>query len=98
MTTMKVKRLGDIRPGGINLNDLVDIEDEFGPLELVDFGRPKVNRFILWLFHRHDQPDVTVEDVGNMYNATTLQEATQQVLALSGLAAEPGEAPPAVAG
>jgi hypothetical protein len=96
-TTAKPKPLGALRPGVIDLNDLVEIEDRFGALDTVDWTQLRVLRTLLWLAHRHDDPTLTIEVVGARYDYDSLQSAAKQVVTSAGLAAEPGEAPAAPA-
>jgi len=68
----------------LNLNDLADLEEEFGPLDKVDLSRFTVIRKILWLVIKKGEP-VTIEQVGERFNIHTMQEEVNKVLKASGL-------------
>ena len=68
----------------LNLNDLAELEEEFGPLDKVDLSRFTVIRKILWLVIRKGE-QVTLEQVGERFNIQTMQEEVNKVLKASGL-------------
>jgi len=68
----------------LNLNDLAELEEEFGPLDKVDLSRFTVIRKILWLVIRKGE-QVTLEQVGERFNLQTMQEEVNKVLKASGL-------------
>jgi hypothetical protein len=78
LTELKAKK-------ALNLNDLAEIEDKFGPLDKIDLARFAVVRKILWLVIRKDEPEVTETEVGERFNIQTMQEEVQKVLRASGL-------------
>jgi hypothetical protein len=69
----------------LNLNDLAELEDQFGALDQVDLARFSVIRKILWLVIKKDEPSVTIEQVGERFNLQTMQEEVNKVLKASGL-------------
>lgn len=69
----------------LNLNDLAEIEEKFGPLDQIDLARFSVVRKILWLVIRKDETEVTELEVGERFNIQTMQEEVQKVLRASGL-------------
>lgn len=69
----------------LNLNDLAELEDQFGPLDVIDLARFVVIRKILWLVIRKDEPAITIEQVGERFTLETMQEEVQKVLKASGL-------------
>jgi|APGre2960657373_1045057.scaffolds.fasta_scaffold15984_2 hypothetical protein len=69
----------------LNLNDLAEIEEKFGPLDQIDLARFSVVRKILWLVIRKDETEVTELEVGERFNIQTMQEEVQKVLKASGL-------------
>jgi hypothetical protein len=69
----------------LNLNDLAELETEFGPLDTVDLARFVVIRKILWLVLKKEEPGITLNDVGERFNLLTMQEETNKVLKASGL-------------
>ena len=58
----------------LNLNDLAEIEEKFGPLDQIDLARFSVVRKILWLVIRKDETEVTELEVGERFNIQTMQE------------------------
>lgn len=69
----------------LNLNDLADLEEQFGPLDVIDLARFVVIRKILWLVLRKDEPAITLEQVGERFTLATMQEEVNKVLKASGL-------------
>jgi hypothetical protein len=69
----------------LNLNDLAELEEEFGPLDKVDLSRFTVIRKILWLVIRKGEVGISIEQVGERFNIQTMQEEVQKVLKASGL-------------
>jgi hypothetical protein len=69
----------------LNLNDLADLEEQFGSLDRVDLSRFAVVRKILWLVIRKDEPEISLEQVGERFNIQTMQEEVNKVLKASGL-------------
>lgn len=69
----------------LNLNDLSELEEEYGSLDRIDLSRFAVIRKILWLVIRKDEPGVTLESVGERFNIQTMQEEVNKVLKASGL-------------
>lgn len=69
----------------LNLNDLADLEEQFGSLDKVDLSRFAVVRKILWLVMRKDEPEITLEQCGERFNIQTMQEEVSKVLKASGL-------------
>lgn len=69
----------------LNLNDLADLEEQFGSLDKVDLSRFAVVRKILWLVIRKDEPEISLEQVGERFNIQTMQEEVNKVLKASGL-------------
>jgi hypothetical protein len=68
----------------LNLNDLAELEEEFGPLDKVDLSRFTIIRKILWMVIRKEE-QVTLEQVGERFNIQTMQEEVNKVLRASGL-------------
>jgi hypothetical protein len=78
--------LADVKASkALNLNDLADIEEQFGALDQLDLARFSVVRKILWLVIRKGEPDVTETEVGERFNVRTMQEEVNKVLKASGL-------------
>lgn len=71
--------------GALNLNDLAELEENFGGLDKIDLSRFTVVRKILWLVIRKAEPTVTELEVGERFNLQTMQEEVQKVLKASGL-------------
>lgn len=69
----------------LNLNDLSELEEEYGSLDKIDLSRFAVIRKILWLVIRKDEPQVSLEQVGERFNIQTMQEEVNKVLKASGL-------------
>jgi hypothetical protein len=69
----------------LNLNDLADLEEQFGPLDVIDLARFVVIRKILWLVLRKDESAITLEQVGERFTLATMQEEVNKVLKASGL-------------
>jgi hypothetical protein len=69
----------------LNLNDLAELEEQFGSLDRIDLGRFSVIRKILWLVIKKDEVGVTEEQVGERFNIQTMQEEVNKVLKASGL-------------
>ena len=69
----------------LNLNDLAELETEFGPLDVIDLARFVVIRKILWLVLRKEEPSITLDQVGERFNLLTMQEDVNKVLKASGL-------------
>jgi hypothetical protein len=69
----------------LNLNDLAELEEEFGPLDKVDLSRFTVIRKILWLVIRKGEDGISIEQVGERFNVQTMQEEVNKVLKASGL-------------
>jgi hypothetical protein len=69
----------------LNLNDLAELEEEFGPLDKVDLSRFTVIRKILWLVIRKSEDGVSIEQVGERFNIQTMQQEVEKVLKASGL-------------
>lgn len=69
----------------LNLNDLAELESEFGPLDVVDLSRFGVIRKILWLVIRKEEPAISLEQVGERFTIQTMQEEVNKVLKASGL-------------
>lgn len=69
----------------LNLNDLAELETEFGPLDVIDLARFVVIRKILWLVIRKDEPAITLDQVGERFTIQTMQEEVNKVLKASGL-------------
>lgn len=69
----------------LNLNDLAELEEQFGPLDQIDLGRFAVVRKILFLVIKKDEPAITEVQVGERFNIQTMQEEVQKVLKASGL-------------
>jgi hypothetical protein len=69
----------------LNLNDLAEIEEQFGPLDKIDLGRFGVVRKILWLVIRKEEPAITELQVGERFNVQTMQTEVDKVLRASGL-------------
>lgn len=71
--------------GALNLNDLAELEENFGGLDKIDLSRFTVVRKILWLVIRKVEPTITELEVGERFNLQTMQEEVQKVLKASGL-------------
>lgn len=69
----------------LNLNDLAELEEQFGSLDKIDLGRFAVVRKILWLVIRKDEPEISIEQVGERFNIQTMQTEVNKVLKASGL-------------
>jgi hypothetical protein len=69
----------------LNLNDLAELETEFGPLDVIDLARFVVIRKILWLVIRKDESAITLDQVGERFTIQTMQEEVNKVLKASGL-------------
>lgn len=69
----------------LNLNDLAELEEKYGPLDQIDLARFGVVRRILWLVIRKGEPGVTEEAVGERFTMDTMQEEVTKVLKASGL-------------
>lgn len=69
----------------LNLNDLAEIEDQFGSLDKIDLGRFAVVRKILWLVIKKEEPAITELQVGERFNVQTMQQEVDKVLRASGL-------------
>jgi hypothetical protein len=69
----------------LNLNDLAELEEEFGPLDKVDLSRFTVIRKILWLVIRKSEDGISIEQVGERFNIQTMQQEVEKVLKASGL-------------
>lgn len=69
----------------LNLNDLAELEDQYGPLDQIDLARFGVIRRILWLVVRKSESGVTEEQVGERFTMDTMQEEVTKVLRASGL-------------
>ena len=69
----------------LNLNDLAELEEQFGPLDKVDLSRFTVIRKILWLVIQKDEPGISLDQVGERFNIQTMQEEVNKVLKASGL-------------
>lgn len=69
----------------LNLNDLAELEEEYGSLDKIDLSRFAVIRKILWMVIRKEEPAVTLEAVGERFNIQTMQEEVNKVLKASGL-------------
>ena len=78
LTDLKAKK-------ALNLNDLAEVEEKFGPLDQIDLARFAVVRKILWLVIRKGEPEITELEVGERFNIQTMQEEVQKVLKASGL-------------
>lgn len=98
MTVKKPAPLGSLRPGIIDLNDLVDLEEAFGSLDTIDWSRMIVMRHLLWLAFRHSEPAVSIEDIGRRYDFDGLEKAAMDVVTKAGIKGEPGKVAPAPAG
>lgn len=84
------QRLADIRPAEfdaevLDLNDLTELETAYGDLDTIDWSRLAVVRHVLWLVARHEDPAVTIEDVGRRFTVRNLVAASQRVLTKSGV-------------
>jgi len=69
----------------LNLNDLAELEDQFGPLDQIDLARFGVIRRILWLVVKKTEPEITENQVGERFTMDTMQEEVTKVLRASGL-------------
>ena len=69
----------------LNLNDLAELEEQFGSLDKIDLGRFAVVRKILWLVIRKDEPEISIEHVGERFTIQTMQTEVNKVLKASGL-------------
>lgn len=69
----------------LNLNDLAELEEQFGSLDKIDLSRFAVVRKILWLVIKKDEPDISLEQVGERFNIQTMQTEVNKVLKASGL-------------
>ena len=69
----------------LNLNDLAELEEQFGSLDRIDLGRFSVIRKILWLVIKKDEAGISEEQVGERFNIQTMQEEVNKVLKASGL-------------
>jgi hypothetical protein len=69
----------------LNLNDLAELEDQFGPLDQIDLARFVVIRRILWLVVKKTEPEITENQVGERFTMDTMQEEVTKVLRASGL-------------
>ena len=78
LTEIKAKK-------SLNLNDLAELEENFGGLDKIDLSRFTVVRKILWLVIRKTEPTITELEVGDRFNLQTMQEEVQKVLKASGL-------------
>jgi hypothetical protein len=82
----KVGNLVELRgKKALNLNDLAELEEQFGSLDKIDLGRFAVVRKILWLVIRKDEPEISLEQVGERFNIQTMQSEVNKVLKASGL-------------
>lgn len=81
-------RLSELRPEVLDLNDLVELEEAFGPLETLNLNSLKVLRFILWRFLLHTEPEVTLEQSGTRYNIEQVMAEARLVLERSGIASK----------
>lgn len=75
----------------LNLNDLAELEEKYGPLDQIDLARFGVVRKILWLVIRKSEPGVTEEAVGERFTVETMQEEVTKVLQASGLLGSPDQ-------
>lgn len=98
MTVKKPAPLGSLRPGIIDLNDLVELEEEFGSLDTIDWSRMIVMRHLLWLALLHSEPGISLKDVGSRYDFDGLEKAAMEVVTKAGIKGEPGKVTPAPAG
>jgi hypothetical protein len=78
LTEIKAKK-------SLNLNDLAELEENFGGLDKIDLSRFTVVRKILWLVIKKTEPAITELEVGDRFNLQTMQEEVQKVLKASGL-------------
>ena len=69
----------------LNLNDLSELEEEYGSLDKIDLSRFSIIRKILWMVIRKEEPAVTLDEVGERFNIQTMQEEVNKVLKASGL-------------
>jgi len=69
----------------LNLNDLAELEEDYGSLDKIDLSRFSIIRKILWLVIRKEETDVTLEQVGERFTIATMQEEVNKVLRASGL-------------
>jgi len=65
----------------LNLNMMIEIEDKFEePLtQLLDVGKVKVIRYLLFVMLKPKHPDMTEEKVGKFVTAEILNEAVKSI-------------------
>lgn len=87
------KALAKTAPGkGLNLNDLVDLEDLYGPIDQIDWSRMRVMRTVIWCVYRHDEPAITETEAGARIDQNNIAEEAGRILARSGITSD-GETP-----
>ncbi|MBA3875570.1 MAG: hypothetical protein C0498_01315 [Anaerolinea sp.] len=82
----------------LDLNDLADLEESFGDLDKIDWSRLAVVRCVLWLVARHEEPEITITEVGRRFTVRNLLATSRRVLTKSGVIGEeqdPGNPVPA---
>ena len=83
-------RLTELRPAEfdpevLDLNDLTELEEEYGALDGIDWSRFAVIRHLMWCVLRHAEPEITLKETGARFTVANLTAAAERVLVKSGI-------------
>lgn len=63
----------------LDLNEVIEIEEEFGkPIGEVKWTNAKDLRFLVWVFLKRDNPDLTLEDAGKQKLAELAEDEPER--------------------
>ena len=70
----------EYRADDLTLNDVADIEEEFGEtiMALAESGRIKPLLHMAWCIRRHSEPDLTLAEVGNVTMGQLVNEQSDE--------------------